>query len=165
LRLFLGSFAHIEYLKQIEHKFKKIVEGKWVEKENIHLTYYFLGEVDDPKSIILKLKEIRYKKKDIPIKGISFFGHPPKILYAKIDDKEINKLHKKILKKLDFTDDKPFISHITLCRIKRVRNFTNFIQTIKIFDEKTLGYMHLKLALIKSELTPKGPKYSILKEF
>ena len=165
MRLFLGSFAHIDNLEKIERDFKKLIEGRWVQGDTIHLTYLFLGEVEDPQPIIFKLRSISYKKKDIPIKGLGFFGHPPKILYAKIDDEEIDKIHKRVLQKLGVIEKKPFIPHITLCRIKRVRGFDHFVWKLRTYNEKSLGHMRLRLALIKSELTPKGAHYEVIATF
>lgn len=165
MRLFLGAFADIDNLSDIEKSFSKIVEGKWVEKHNIHLTYIFLGNVEDPKKIILRLKDIKYKKKTINIRGLDYFGRPPKILYAKIDDKEIKKIYEDICKRLGIEIDDNFISHITLVRIKKVKGIKRFLETVERFKNRKLGILKLKLALIKSELTPKGPKYTVIKEF
>ncbi|WP_281951541.1 RNA 2',3'-cyclic phosphodiesterase [Nitrosophilus kaiyonis] len=165
MRLFLGTFAKIEGFENIKKDFSNIIEGKWVEDENIHLTYIFLGNVEDPKEIILKLKDIKFKKKSINIRGLGYFGRPPKILYANINDKEIKKLYEKLCKKLHLDIDDNFISHITLIRIKKVKGIKKFLEMVEKYKNRKLGVLHLKLALIKSELTPKGPKYSIIKEF
>jgi len=37
LRLFLGSFANIDNLENIKKEFLDILEGKWVEDNNLHL--------------------------------------------------------------------------------------------------------------------------------
>ena len=165
MRLFLGAFANIDNLENIQKDFKDIIEGKWVEKENIHLTFIFLGDVENPKSIILKLKDIKFKNKSINIRGLDYFGRPPKILYAKVNDKEIKKLYIELCKRLGIEAEENFVSHITLIRIKKVKGIKRFLEKIEKYKNKKLGHIHLKLAQIKSELTPKGPRYSIIKEF
>lgn len=164
MRLFLGSFAKIDNFKDIKDDFKDIVFAKWVEINNIHLTYLFLGEVENPQKIISKLDGISYKKDKIFIKSLGLFGHPPKILYAKIKSKEILKLYKKICKKLEI-EEKYFTPHITLARIKRVNDKEKFFNRIGKYKNRKLGYLELNLTLIESTLTPKGPLYKIIKKF
>ncbi|WP_187647389.1 RNA 2',3'-cyclic phosphodiesterase [Nitrosophilus labii] len=165
MRLFLGTFAKIDNLAAIKREFEDIIEAKWVEEENIHLTYLFLGEVENPKDIIFKLKNIQYKKKSIQIRSLGYFGRPPKILYAKIEDNEIEALYKNICKRLGIKIDKKYIPHITLARIKKTKNINRFLTKIEEFKNHKLGNMQLELFLIKSELTPKGPKYLVLEKF
>lgn len=165
MRLFLGSFAKIDNFKAIKDDFKDIVFAKWVEPKNIHLTYLFLGDVKNPKDIILKLKDISYRKKGLNVRSLGFFGYPPKILFAKIKDKEIEKLHKDICKRLDIQQEENFIPHITLARIKRVKNRVEFLKKIDNYKGRKFGILELELCLIKSILTPNGPKYSILEKF
>ncbi len=165
MRLFLGTFANMDNLENIKKEFSDILEGKWVENNNLHLTYIFLGEVEDPKKIIFKLKDIKYIKKTISIKGLGYFGRPPKILFAKVNDKNIKKLYESICKELDLDIDDNFLPHITLIRIKKVKGIKRFLEKIENYKNRKLGQLELKLVLIKSELTPKGPKYSVIKEF
>ena len=164
MRLFLGSFARLEHYGMVKSRFS-FLEAKWVEKHNIHLTYLFLGERPNPYGIIEKLEGIEYKKKDIPLYGLGFFGHPPKVLYTKISDDEIVKLHHKIVDRLQIEPKQPFLPHVTLCRIKRAHRFSRFIETIREFGHHHLGTLHQELHLIESFLTPKGPKYKIIHTF
>ncbi len=165
MRLFLGTFAKIDNLDSIKREFKDVIEAKWVEEENIHLTYQFLGEIENPKDIIFKLKNIHYKKISVEIISLGYFGRPPKILYAKTKNNEIESLYKDICQKLNIKTDKKFIPHITLSRIKKIKNINMFLTKIEKFKNRKLGYMQLELFLIKSELTSKGPKYTVLEKF
>jgi len=58
MRLFIASPVIMDDYTSIKEDFKDIIEGKWVEEENVHLTWVFLGDVEDEKPIIDKLKEI-----------------------------------------------------------------------------------------------------------
>ncbi|SMC08429.1 RNA 2',3'-cyclic phosphodiesterase [Nitratiruptor tergarcus] len=164
MRLFLASFAKLHDYVGIKNSFS-FLKGKWVEKRNLHLTYLFLGEVATPVPLKKQLQQITYEHKRVPIQGIGFFGTPAKILYAKAYDEEIIKLHHKILEVLQKEDDKPFLPHITLCRIKELKNFEKFLHTIRKYEHKNLGFLELELHLIESHLTPKGPIYKSIHTF
>ena len=163
MRLFLGSFAKIENLKSIKRDFKDCIDANWVKEKNIHLTYLFLGEVEKPNEIVEKLDNIFYEKKSLNIRSLGLFF--PKILYAKINDKRVFKLHQEICKRLDIKPDKPFVPHITLARIKKIKIRQKLFDKINFYKDKKVGVMNLDLALIKSTLTSNGAKYEIIKEF
>lgn len=164
MRLFLASFAKLKNYQQIKQSFS-FVEGKWVERKNLHITYLFLGEVQTAAPIIEKLQGISYKKQEIPIIGLGFFGNPARVLYAHIHNEAVMKLHNEILHRLDIQPDKPFIPHLTLCRIKRLRSFSRFIATIKKYEDVALGSLDFELHLVQSHLTPKGPIYRSVATF
>ncbi|BCD60893.1 MULTISPECIES: RNA 2',3'-cyclic phosphodiesterase [unclassified Nitratiruptor] len=164
MRLFLGSFATINYYGLIKEKFS-FLEGKWVEKHNIHLTYLFLGDMPTPQPIIERLEDIAKPEKKIGMNHLGFFGHPPKVLFAKASDESLFRLHQAIVSKLQIKPDKAFIPHVTLCRIKKVHNFDRFIQNIRFLEGKAIGSIEPQLRLIKSILTPKGPVYKIIHTF
>ena len=164
MRLFLGSFAKLEHYGLVKNRFS-FMQAKWVEEYNLHLTYLFLGERPEPYTIIDKLERIEYEKRDIPLFDLGFFGHPPKVLFIKVLDEEVTKLHTQIASRLHITSPQPFVPHVTLCRIKRVNGFSRFIETLKEFENQQIGILHQKLHLIESILTPRGPKYKIIHTF
>ena len=164
MRLFIGSFAKLKNYQKIKEDFS-FLEGKWVEARNIHLTLLFLGEVKVPQSITFRLRTLCYEKIEIPIKGLGFFGSPPRVLYAKVADEGLTQLHERICKILDFEPNQPFLPHITLCRIKRINNFDRFIKKVREYENKELGSLKVDVALIKSELTKKGPIYTPIATF
>jgi len=164
MRLFVGSFATIYDYLGIKREFS-FVEGKWVEKRNLHLTYHFIGEVETPVLLIKQLAKIKYEPQQIPIKALGFFGSPPKILYAKASSDTLYNLAKEIKEAVGAKETKPFIPHITLCRIKRIKNFEKFIKKIRSFEHKTIGTMQVRIELIQSHLTPKGPIYRTIHTF
>ncbi len=164
MRLFIGAFAKIYDYEKIKKDFS-FIKGNWTKEENIHITYLFLGEVDEHERILGSLCNLEYKKTVIPLKGLGFFGRPPKILYAKADEKPLLQLQKDICSLLGKKSDKPFIPHVTLCRIKDVKEPKRFYQKIEEYEDKTVGELEIKVELIKSTLTPKGPIYSSIGSF
>ncbi len=164
MRLFLGSFATIPNYRKIKEDFS-FLQGKWVEKQNLHLTYLFLGEQPSAAPIIDKLRDIDTPKHSIPLEGVGFFGHPPKVLYTHAKSEAIELLYKEICERLKIESDKPFIPHVTLCRIKKIGDFSRFTEKIKRYDNEELGSIKPTLCLVQSILGPKGPLYKVLERF
>ena len=164
MRLFLGSFATINDLETIKEHFPMLT-ARWTPKANIHLTYLFLGESYDPATVIQKLQGIHYLEKSIQLSGLGTFGKPPRILYAKAEDKALLDLHNEIVTRLDLKPDKPFIPHITLARLKKVESMARFKNALKEYEAKVLGELQVELQLIQSELTPQGARYKTLFRF
>ncbi|MRI58276.1 MAG: RNA 2',3'-cyclic phosphodiesterase [Epsilonproteobacteria bacterium] len=164
MRLFIGSFAAIDDYAKIKHSFS-FLRGKWVEKKNIHLTFLFLGEVPSAAPIVEALEGICYKRKDISLRGLGFFGTPPRVLWAGCEDESLTALHETIRERLGVAEKKPFIPHITLCRIKNAGRYERFLEAVRSYKEREIGHIKLKLQLIESHLTPKGPIYRPIHTF
>jgi len=163
---------------EIFHVFEKIkqsglVAGNFVEKENLHLTLKFFGELNKDEIVKIKkeLSEIEFKKFNAETGSIGFFPNEDyiRILWVELAGAEISKLHKKIDDKLFESgikkDDKNFSSHITVARINSVKDRKMFMQKIKEMKLKKEKFSVDNFSLIKSELTPEGPIYKILEKF
>ena len=57
MRLFIASPVVLDDYSSIKEDFKNIIEGKWVEEQNLLLTWGFLGELNHEKPIIDNLHE------------------------------------------------------------------------------------------------------------
>ncbi len=161
MRLFIGNFVKIPNYQAIKNRFS-FIQGKWVEKENLHLTFLFLGEVNTAAPLIKKLKEIIYTPATFTLEGGGFFGSPPKVLFAKVkESEEIFNFQKRIVQALE-VESKNFHPHITLCRIKKAP-FKRLVEGVR--ELRVVGEMEFKPQLIQSYLTPKGPIYRPIWEF
>jgi RNA 2',3'-cyclic 3'-phosphodiesterase len=162
-------FHEIGILKQ-----QGLVSGKFVEKDNLHLTLKFLGDLTEEQitSIEKKLSEIKFNKINC---SLSNFGIFPNREYIKVlwiglkPEKNFENLFSVVDEKLSeigfSKDDKKFIPHITLARVKQIKDkdlFLNKFENLKIPSEKILL---TKISLIKSELYPKGSVYKVIKSF
>jgi len=85
MRLFIASPVILDDYAAIQKEFDGIIEGKWVEEENLHLTWVFLGEVADATPVAKKLSEITPIESEVSIASLGYFGRPPRILYAKAE--------------------------------------------------------------------------------
>lgn len=155
----------------------------WVKPENIHLTLKFLGDVlpsDIPK--IIKACE-GIKQKPIPeltIDRIGFFPgqRKPKVLWCGYDRSdalvETQRYIENALVPCGFdAEEKPFVSHLTLARIKEIGSrpgapfYVDMDDVQKEIDRIPISFAHSVrgIKLIKSRLSPKGSEYSVLHEW
>ncbi|MCW8821571.1 MAG: RNA 2',3'-cyclic phosphodiesterase, partial [Sulfurovum sp.] len=137
--------------------FKDIIEGKWVEEKNLHMTWVFLGDVADEKPIIDKLKEISPLGSQESIEELGYFGRPPRIFFAKAEEKALYKKAKEFRNAgFDLYRFKP---HITLCRIKTIHDYKAYKEKLKTYREKPLGIVLPEISLYESLFTSTGVNY------
>ncbi len=176
-RLFIGTFVNRENFEflypEIKTDFNKVLSGKWVELENLHYTYKFLGAVEE--SIIPDIKGVltdylRVFKSTLEFRGIGVFPNPSdaKVLWLGLynPDRLVFDIAQAIDEKMSTIGFRPerrrFLPHVTLNRIKKSLS-SGFVDILN--DYKTLKadpMTQFSVNLIESQLTPKGPIYSIV---
>lgn len=157
MRLFIASPVILNDYASIQEDFKDIIEGKWVEEENLHMTWVFLGDVENEKPVIDRLKEISPLECQTDIKALGYFGRPPRVLFAKSEEKSLYDKAKEFRNAgFDLYRFKP---HITLCRVKTVHDYKAYKETLKTYREKTLGRILPEINLYESTLTSKSAEY------
>ncbi len=162
----------IKEIAGIQKEIGKIkFHGKITEAENLHLTLKFLGEIDSEtlEKIKARLREIKFSEFEAKLGKIGLFNYlgQPRIIWMKINGKDIFKVQKMIDLKLKDTleQEERFMSHLTLARIKYVPNkrmFFRKIKNIKI-DENSFKINEFKLK--SSGLGRFGPIYSTIEEY
>ena len=151
---------------------------KWVEKNNLHITIKFLGYISLEQTELIQsgLKEIASQCNPFLIKTSSYIGvfptyKMPRIIWVGIKEgiNELEKLYNSIeinmLKKGFPREEKYFSSHITIGRVKYIRDTTNFIQILKKIKVNNLSQEVCSIDLMESKLTPNGPLYNITSKF
>ncbi len=140
--------------------------GKITELENLHLTLKFLGEVNDEKlgAIMGKLREIESDEFEARLEraGSFSFRGSPKIVWIKIGGKGIFELQKKVDEKMSeigFKIEDRFMSHMTIARIKYVKNNKEFMEYVAGIKLKKVKFKVGEFKLKKSELRGFGPVY------
>jgi 2'-5' RNA ligase len=149
---------------------------KFVKPENIHITMKFLGNV--PLNLINrisnKLQKVEFDTFQAKLKGLGVFPRLayPRIVWIGITNgsdnlRRIFNQIESILGKLGFQQEmKGFSPHITIARVKSLKNKTKLIDLIKNKSEYDIGEIQINsLKLKKSELTAKGPIYSTINQF
>jgi len=100
--------------------------ARWMEREQLHLTLRFIGEVDghDAAAIDDALSQIRSRRFTLELKGVGEFGGKnPRALWAGVRDEEaIAHLQRKIESALQrvgvAAEERKFKPHITLARLR-----------------------------------------------
>jgi 2'-5' RNA ligase len=148
---------------------------KIVNPQNIHLTIRFLGDIYSPMidQIHEEMKKLVFSPFQIEIKGIGAFPKPayPRVVWAGIRNgaKELKNVFEQLeprLRDLGFqSDNKGFSPHLTIARVRSGRNKAKLAELINELMDYDFGTVKSgKFKLIKSDLTPKGPIYTNLKE-
>lgn len=170
VRVFIGFFLPEEIKKDILEIQRKIpvFKGKLVEEENLHLTLKFLGEVSEKDLNELKeiLKRVHFRKIECSIESLGFFSESfVRIIWLYLKNSEdLQREVDEALKDLFKTENR-FMSHLTIARIKSVRNKNEFIEKLKKIDFNKVSFFVDEICLIKSELKKEGPEYEILDKY
>ena len=146
--------------------------GKMTELENLHLTLKFLGEIDKEKMKKVKeeLQRIEFKEFEAKLIGIGTFSNfgNPRIAWIKIGGKEVFELQKKIdeaMEKIGFKKEERFMSHMTIARIKYVKDKKGFLEHVSKIGIRGIEWDVDKFCLKKSVLEQRGPTYSDLEVY
>ena len=154
----------------------KAAKIKFVEPENLHVTLKFLGEIDETTAEEVKkaLAGIakKHRKHRVRVKGIGTFPNPNyvRVIWAGIENdggiKAIAADVEREMRRLGFKKDKDFVAHITIGRVKFVRDKLELAMALKDLANEDFGEFDVEaIELKKSTLTPKGPIYETVAKF
>jgi 2'-5' RNA ligase len=146
---------------------------KPVERDNLHMTLKFLGEVPDTSidSIISSLREVDEPRFTMHFKGVGVFPNPSRInvvwLGAEEGSEQVKRLSRLVNERLaSYGRPEDFRAHLTILRVKGGRNIealAEAVERLKGFDAGTAEFIDFQLK--KSVLTPTGPVYGDLSVF
>ena len=145
------------------------IEGKvkLVERENMHLTLKFLGEIDE--NLIFKIREIiegcKIEPFSLTLKYVGFFPSERyiRVIWIGVEPQEpivkISKCIDEKLSQLGFGTEKSYVPHLTIARAKgKIK-----IKNLERFKNREFGKIEVKVIKIKkSILTSHGPIYETL---
>jgi 2'-5' RNA ligase len=149
---------------------------KLVEPQNIHMTIRFLGDITPnmAEKIFEEMQKVQFTPFNVQIKGLGIFPdlRYPRVVWAGITEgadqlKSVFSQLEPRLRSLGFAaDPKGFSPHLTIARVKSGKNkaqLADFVTKNANYDFGTVKAECLRLK--RSDLTPRGPNYSTLKEF
>ena len=148
---------------------------KLVKPQNIHLTIRFLGDISPAMvdAIYEEMKQLSFTPFTVELTGLGAFPklNYPRLVWAGIrkgadELKEVFGELEPRLRGLGFKpDNKGFSPHLTIARVRTGRNKAQLINIIRELEDHEFGAVKAEcLRLKKSDLTPKGPIYSTLRE-
>lgn len=160
--------AHLaELQKKIDGHFSQLTLAK-----EVHLTLKFLGDVNEQKiaEIKQKLGKVDFGSFNAWLGKTGVFPGESYIRVVWIGVEPANSiiaLQQKIEKSLAglFETDTRFTPHLTLARVKFVKDKKAFVENLKKLEAEKKEFAVDSFKLIKSTLTPKGPVYEDIAEF
>ena len=179
MRLFVGVGIPEELKEKIietEIQIQNLASVKPVEKENLHYTLKFLGEVGekDIENIVKKIESVskQAKKFKIHVKGVGYFGSPNfiRVIWIGCEEgkKELAEISKKLEEELKYIreDEYGFHPHLTIARPTDAKVKKRFLEKLEEIKNIDFGeFIVDKIVLKQSKLSPKGPIYSDYKVF
>ena len=162
MRLFIASPVKIDDYTAIKNDFDDIIEGKWVEKEKLHLTWVFLSKHPTLQDTKEKMTALTNLESEVELAELGFFGTPPRILYANVEQKVLYDKAREF--KVAGFEMYRFKPHITLCRIEKILDYKAYKEKMKTYKEKPLGTILPQIILYESKHTSRGMKYQRLYE-
>jgi len=147
--------------------------AKLNEVSTFHLTLKFLGEVSDDNIALIKekLKQIKFEPFTLTLSKLGIFPNENyiKVIWVGLNPPSpVIDLQKKIedsLKEFNTKKDYDFHPHITLARVKFVKDKENFVKNLKEIRIEPKQINVKDFRLIKSTLSPDGPIYEDLEIF
>ena len=144
---------------------------KTVEPDNMHATLKFLGDTDENSvDDIRKAMEesvLGTPPIDVEFHGVGVFPNMGyiRVVWAGMNGAEplveIAKRLESSLSKLGFKKERPFSPHVTLARVKFLKDKKRMQELLRAHEDDDLGTARIeRIVLKKSRLAPAGPTYS-----
>jgi RNA 2',3'-cyclic 3'-phosphodiesterase len=149
---------------------------KWVEPENLHITLFFLGEVEDTAvpSVCREVNDLveRLSAFELSIERVGCFPnkHRPHIIWLGVGQgsDELCQIHESLEPRLlqlgcYRREERKYRPHVTLGRIRSGRDSEYVGKELTRFQDWQGGRTLVReLLVLRSELTPQGPSYSVM---
>jgi len=168
----------IRHFADIQHKLPaKDIRIKWVDPLHMHITLRFFGDTGDDEINLISKAVLRatasFRSFDAGFASLGVFRSlaKPYVIWAgceRPDDlRNLKYLIDEELAKEGFPPDKgDYSPHLTLGRIREVRNNTSLAEAVKSYRDIFFLLQNVRsVILYESKLSPAGPDYTALQEF
>lgn len=180
-RLFIAIKIHpdpnfLEILRSLKRQLnaEKI---KWVEEHNMHVTLKFFGDTPEEKIPVISGKIVLATNNMAPFQislsrtGLFGSSYQPRVIWFGIDPSEkfsllASNIFEKLLEIGYEPDRQNFVPHLTIGRIKNIKN-KKLLQQLLFEYKDTIIQKELinTLYLFESILKPQGPEYKVIDQF
>lgn len=144
--------------------------ARWVNRHQMHLTLFFIGETDRVYEIETALELVRAAPFDLLLSGVGRFPpgdrRPPRVLWAGIAPQPaLLALQAQVasaLTALGFpAEDRPYSPHLTLARVRAERPLPEAERFLQAHAGFRGGPVRVEaFTLYASDLTPQGARYT-----
>jgi len=177
IRVFLAIDLPKEVKNEIENIQRQLqkldlLSGKYVDSSHAHLTLKFIGYIYPSALTPIKkvLKNIHFKPIEATLGNIGIFkeGDFIHVIWLDVIGEEIYDLANNMERSLSgglVASNKSFQSHITLVRIKSMKDTDLFMEKIKEIKIKPIKFTIDRFVIKQSNLTQDGPIYSDIEYF
>jgi RNA 2',3'-cyclic 3'-phosphodiesterase len=167
----------VDRLVEVEDELRGTrADVKLVEKENLHFSVKFLGEIPDDlvAEIDRRIGALTISKMEVGVHGLGAFPdlRRPRVVWAGVSERDREGVVAlctaaiKALEGVGKSDDRPYHPHITLGRVRSPRNQEALVSVIREYSNQDFGSsLVLALKLKSSTLTPNGPIYRDVREY
>jgi 2'-5' RNA ligase len=173
----MRAFIAVEVDEQLREKMSELqkqlsLDGvKLVEKENLHLTMHFLGEIDEAMKdkVINAMDKLSCRKFEMSCEGVGAFpsNNYIRVIWVGAEAPELKQIYDQLgteFAQLGFKQEQ-FSPHITLARVKFLKDKKKLSEFLEENEGLELGECKVEgVFLKKSTLTPKGPIYETVYE-
>lgn len=149
---------------------------RWETEEKFHVTIKFLGDVNENKlpQIISQIEETvtKYPIYNVKYEKLGFFPnkHSPRVIWIGCTNPDTTlisikeELEENLINYGFESEKRKFTPHITLGRIKSLKNINNLISTSEKINFEPMTAYITHITVMRSVLEPQGSQYSILKK-
>jgi len=172
MRLFIAVPVPGNIRENVATLGKEIAQGGVVPVKpgNMHMTLKFIGEADEAKlaDIGERLGMIRFTPFPCTVRGVGVFPseHYIKVVWAGAESGGgLEALAKGVMEAMQAYDghEERFSAHLTMARVKRRVDLKAFLE--KHRNNEFGSFTVSSFQLIRSELKPEGPEYTVMANF
>jgi len=147
---------------------------KWVNPDVMHLTLKFLGEIKDDQAVdacnITKEVASRHESFELEVETVGYFGgRSARVLWVGTGQncENLLQLQSDLEQELASAgwpaETRKFSGHLTLCRVRNSKAGVKLAQMTEGYKDFKLGTVWVEsVSVYQSQLTPKGPVYTVL---
>ncbi|MGB9614196.1 MAG: RNA 2',3'-cyclic phosphodiesterase [Fervidobacterium sp.] len=173
----MRTFIAIDINQEIREIAQEVIEklqssgfkATWTKPENLHLTLFFMGEIDE-KSVDSISKSLNKRMYGFPsfstsLNGFGYFKfkNSPRVLFLKLEPtKSLQKMYLEMKSELNkhkvkYDDQGNFVPHLTLGRVKEYPS--NWEELVSQIEVPKVTLVVDGFTVYTSTLTPQGPIY------
>jgi len=144
---------------------------KLVERQNLHFTLKFLGEISDSQAaeVDRRLRLLRLDGGPVAVEGVGAFPNEgrPNVVWVGVSESDVAKVRTigesviRAVEGIGERETRPFQAHLTLARVRSGRNREQLASIIRRDSGRRFGVFKASTFRLKSsQLRPGGPVYT-----